>query len=455
MRVVRGIEAARQVLCSKRGLDLDAPPEVLERTAEALGRETGLSAAEAVELIVADVRNRGDAAVRDITARLDGSDAGCAEVSRADIAAARGSVPAEVVDALTVAAGRVRRFHEASAPCGWYDEAEGYGQTVNPVERVGVYVPGGTARYPSTVLMAAVPARVAGVGEIVMCTPAGDGGAPSPVTLAAAAEAGVDRVFGIGGAQAVAAMAYGTETVPKMDMICGPGNVFVTLAKKMVYGDVGIDGLYGPTETVIIADESSNPTLCAVDLLAQAEHDELAAPVLITTSEKLADTVIREIGTRIGRLDRRKIAGEAIRGRGVAAIVDSLDEAFDLSNEFAPEHVSLAVAGPRAHLGRIRNAGAVFLGEFSHEVLGDYVAGPSHVMPTGGTARFSSGIGVHSFVKLSPVVAVDEAVSKELGRAASLIARAEGLTGHAEAAEVRDELLQRPQRGSRQGSAGA
>ena len=439
MRLVRGLEAAKQALCERRGLDLDVPTEVLRHTAKALGQE--LSAVEAVEFIIADVRRRGDAAVREITAAIDGSAPACLEVSAADIAAAYDDVPAEVVEALEMAADRVRRFHEASAPRGWHDEVEGYGQVVNAVERVGAYVPGGTARYPSTILMTTIPARVAGVDEVVVCTPAGNGGAPSPVVLVAADVAGVDRVYGIGGAQAVAAMAYGTETVPKVDVICGPGNVFVTLAKKLVYGDVGIDGLYGPTETVVIADGSANPTLCAADLLAQAEHDELATPVLITTSEELAGAVVREIEVRLERLDRKSIAGEAIRGRGAIALVDDLDEAFELSNLFAPEHVSLVVSQPRSHLDRVRNAGAVFLGEFSHEVLGDYVAGPSHVMPTGGTARFGSGIGVHSFVKISPVVAVDEAVSQALSRAASLVARAEGLTAHAEAAEVRDELL--------------
>ena len=439
MRLIRGLEAAKQALCERRGLDLHVPPEVLAHTARALGRD--LSLVEAVDHIIDEVRRGGDAAVREITAAIDGTAPDRMEVSAADIAAAYASVPTEIVDALSLAAERVRRFHEASAPKGWHDEAEGYGQVVNPVERVGAYVPGGTARYPSTILMTTIPARVAGVDEVVVCTPAGNGGTPSPVVLVAADVAGVDRVYGIGGAQAVAAMAYGTETVPKVDVICGPGNVFVTLAKKLVYGDVGIDGLYGPTETVVIADESANPTLCAADLLAQAEHDELATPVLITTSENLSEEVVREIEVRLERLDRKSIAGEAIRGRGAVVVVDDLDEAFELSNLFAPEHVSLAVSRPRAYLGRVRNAGAVFLGEFSHEVLGDYVAGPSHVMPTGGTARFGSGIGVHSFVKISPVVALDDEGSQALSDAASLVARAEGLTAHAEAAEIRDELL--------------
>ena len=439
MRLIRGLEAAKRALCERRGLDLDVPAEVLEHTARALGRN--LSLVEAVDHIIGDVRSRGDAAVREITAAIDGAGPSRLEVSAADIAAAYASVPAEVVEALKMAADRIHSFHEASAPRGWHDEVEGYGQVVNPVERVGAYVPGGTARYPSTILMTTIPARVAGVDEVVVCTPSENGDTPSPVVLVAADVAGVDRVYGIGGAQAIAAMAYGTETVPKVDVICGPGNVFVTLAKKLVYGEVGIDGLYGPTETVVIADESANPTLCAADLLAQAEHDELATPVLITTSEELAGAVVRETEVRLERLDRKSIAGEAIRGRGVVVVVDDLDEAFELSNLFAPEHVSLVVSRPRAHLDRVRNAGAVFLGEFSHEVLGDYVAGPSHVMPTGGTARFGSGIGVHSFVKISPVVAVGEAVSQALSGAASLVARAEGLTAHAEAAEIRNELL--------------
>jgi histidinol dehydrogenase len=288
--------------------------------------------------------------------------------------------------------------------------------------------------------MTAIPAKVAGVSEVIVCTPAREGGMPHPVVLVAADIAGVDRVFRIGGAQAIAAMAYGTETVPRVDMICGPGNIFVTLAKKLLFGEVGIDGLYGPTETVVVADESANPTLCAADLLAQAEHDPLARPVLITTSASLAAAVEKEARTRLERLERASIAKAAMEEQGCIAIVSSLEEALELANQFAPEHISLMVKEPWAFVGQVRNAGAVFLGEFSHEVLGDYVAGPSHVMPTGGTARFSSGLGVHSFVKVSPVTALDRATASELSRAAALIARAEGLTAHAEAAEVREEL---------------
>ena len=440
MRIVRGLEKATTHLCEDRALRFDrVPPHVQARTESAFGRR--LTPVQVVELILEDVRKRGDDAVRELTRKLDGRDLAETEVPRKAIADAYDHVPDEVVDALTTAARRVRKFHEATLSRGWMDHAEGYGQIVNPVGRVGAYVPGGTALYPSTVLMTAIPARVAGVDEIIVCTPAHSGAAPSPVVLVAADLAQVDRVFQIGGAQAIAAMAYGTETVPAVDMICGPGNVFVTLAKKLLFGEVGIDGLYGPTETVVVADETANPTLCAADLLAQAEHDPLARPVLITTSERIADAVQREAEVRLERLERRNIARAAMEDQGCIAVVDDLDEALELVNRFAPEHLSLMVREPWDYVSRVRNAGAVFVGEFSHEVLGDYVAGPSHVMPTGGTARFSSGIGVHSFVKVTPVVALSDGTSAELARAASLIARAEGLTAHAEAAEIREELL--------------
>ena len=440
MIIVTGVAEARKVLCANRGLNLDrVPPHIQQRTDEAFGRP--LTPEQAVELILEQVRDRGDEAVRELGRKLDGTDLRETRVPPSAIASAYDTVPDEVVEALRVSENRIRKFHEASRAQSWTDLTEGYGQLLNPVQRVGAYVPGGTARYPSTVLMTAIPARVAGVGEVIVCTPPGEGELPHPVVLVAADIAGVDRVYRIGGAQAIAAMAYGTETVPRVDMICGPGNIFVTLAKKLLFGEVGIDGLYGPTETVIVADETANPTLCAADLLAQAEHDVLATPVLITTSGRLAEAVEKESQARIERLERSGVAKAAMDGQGCIAIVEDLDEALELANEFAPEHLCLMVEEPRAHAGRVRNAGAVFLGEFSHEVLGDYVAGPSHVMPTGGTARFSSGLGVHSFMKVSPIVALDDATSMDLSRAASLIARAEGFTAHAEAAEIRQELL--------------
>ena len=414
------------------------PPQVQEKTDAVYGEP--LSPQRFVERVLTEVRERGDEAVRDLTRKLDGVDPGAFEVPSSAVTDAHANIPGELVEALVLAAGRVRRFHEASLPKSWIDSSEGYGELFNPVNRVGVYVPGGTARFPSTVLMAAIPARVAGVQEIIVATPSGKDGSPDPVVLAAADIAGVDRVFQISGAQAIAALAYGTETVPRVDMVCGPGNVFVTLAKKLVFGDVGIDGLYGPTETLVIADGGANPTLCAADLVAQAEHDYMATPVLITTSGELAKAVQAEAELRAAGLERAVVAKESLEQRGCIAVVENLEEAFELANQFAPEHISLMVKDPWEHLGRVRNAGAVFLGDFSHEVLGDYVAGPSHVMPTGATARFSSGLGVRTFLKVSPVVGLDEATSSTLSSAASIIARAEGFTGHAEAAEIRDEL---------------
>ena len=439
MRIVLGLNAGKKALCENRGINFEVPEVLLERTNEIFG--TSLSVYETVELIVNQVRTRKDEAIKELSEKLDGTTFDSLEISCSDVSNAYEQVSTEVVEALKLAEARIRKFHENTVPKSWHDSNEGYGQLINPVGRVGAYVPGGPAAYPSTVLMTTVPAKVSGVNEVFICTPPTTNGAPNPIVLVAADIAGVDRIFTIGGAQAIAAMAYGTESVPKADVICGPGNVFVTLAKKIVFGDVGIDGLYGPTETVIIADEFANPTLCAVDLLAQAEHDQLAAPVLITTSKDFASQVSDELYLRLERLDRKIIALEAIKNRGMIVVVNDLEEAFDLSNEFAPEHVSLAVKNPYDKAKYIKNAGAIFLGEFSHEVIGDYVAGPSHVMPTGGTARFSSGINVNSFLKISPLVGVGKDVARKLSSAASVIARAEGLTAHAEAAEVRDEIL--------------
>lgn len=440
MRIVRGLEDARRALCEGRGLGLDdVPQSMLDGIASMFGEP--LTPLQVVERIVRRVRSEGDAAVHEYTAMLDGDAPDALEVPRSAIEGARQQASADVVEALETAAERVRTFHEACLSRGWTDYGAGYGQIVNAVGSAGAYIPGGTALYPSTVLMTAIPAKVAGVGQVVMCTPTKSGELPHPAVLAAADIAGVDRVFRIGGAQAVAAMAYGTESVPRVDIICGPGNIFVTLAKKLVYGDVGIDGLYGPTETVVIGDDTSNSTLCAVDMLAQAEHDVLARPVLITTSERLAKAVDAEVTARLERLDRGAIARASTREQGCIAVVDCMDDALTLANEFAAEHLCLMVQDAWEHLGKVRNAGAVFIGDFSHEVLGDYVAGPSHVMPTAGTARFNSGLGVHSFVKISPVVALSPETSAAISRAASVLGRAEGLTAHAEAAEIREELF--------------
>ncbi len=440
MMVVHGAAEAARALRDLRSSQQDAlPAGVLETSSRALGQPVA-SVDDFVRIVLSRVRDGGDRAVRDLTEKLDGRDPGDLEVSRGAISAAYEQVPGEVVEALRLAADRAREFHRRSLPTGWFDEGKGYGEVINAVGRVGAYVPAGSAPLPSTAIMTVVPARVAGVTDVFAVTPPGPAGSPDPSVLVAADIAGVDRVFGIGGAQAIAAMAYGTETVPAVDMLCGPGNVFVTAAKKALFGEVGIDGLYGPTETLVVADGSANPTLCAADLLAQAEHDVMATPILVTTSSDLAEDVQRELGVRADRLERGGTARQSVESRGCIAVVDSVDEAIALANDFAPEHVSLMVEDARTHVGEIRNAGAIFAGELSHEVLGDYVAGPSHVMPTGGTARFGSGLNVRSFLKVSPVIALDDEQSLELGRAAATIGRAEGLTAHAEAAEIREEL---------------
>ncbi|MXW30211.1 MAG: histidinol dehydrogenase, partial [Chloroflexi bacterium] len=398
-----------------------------------------LTATQAVERILADVRASGDAAVGDYANRIDGADLDVLEVPRSVWEAAAQSVGAELQDALSVAAGRIRAFHEAAMPRAWDDTGAGYGLRSVAIERVGLYVPGGSAAYPSTVLMSAIPAKVAGVAEVIVCTPD-----PSPVTLAAALVAGVDRLFGIGGAQAIAAMAFGTESVPQVDKICGPGNVFVSIAKRLVYGHVDIDGLYGPTETLVIADDTATPEVVAADLLAQAEHDELASPVLVTTSDVVAAAVERELERQVALLEREPIAREALARQGTIVVVDSIEEAATVANAFAPEHLCLLTADPHACVGLIRNAGGIFVGETSPEVMGDYAAGPSHVMPTGATARFASSLGVHTFLKHVPVVSLSSETAREIGPAASALARAEGLTAHARAAELRLEGAGQP-----------
>ena len=441
MRLIRNACDARTHLLKGRGLGLDeAPASLAESINETFGEL--LSPSQVVDRIVRKVRSGGDEAVRELTKLLDSKVLSSLEVPSHELARAASEVSADLIDALEFAADRIRQFHTKSMPSAWFDEDEGYGQVWNPVGSVGIYVPAGTAPLASTVLMTAIPARVSGVEKIIVCTPPGQEGRPHPAVLAACSVAGVDRVFSIGGAQAVAAMAYGTETVPKVDLVCGPGNIFVTLAKKAVFGDAGVDGLFGPTETLIVADDTANPTLCAADLVAQAEHDPLARPILITTSEQVACVVRREALDRAARIERSDIATTALRDYGVVVIVDEMSAAIELANEFAPEHLSLLVRDPSEWVPRVRNAGAVFLGEGSHEVLGDYVAGPSHAMPVGGTARFSSGINVGTFLKVSPVIAVKDDCNGTLARNAAVLGRAEGLTGHAEAAEIRLELGQ-------------
>ena len=411
----------------------------------ALSRQTAFEFYEsdlepAVRQIVNEVRNRGDAALLDYTLKFDGIKLNCLEIGKQQIASAYQEVDKGLVSALKLAAERIGFFHLAQRDNIWGKVIrQNLGQLVCPLERVGVYVPGGTACYPSTVLMTAIPARVAGVREIILATPPGSNGTVPAPTLVAAAVAGVDRIFCVGGAQAIAALAFGTESVPRVDKICGPGNIFVILAKKLVYGVVDIDGLQGPSEVLIIADETANPEYCAADLLAQAEHDPLASAILITTSRQLADEVNREVEQQLGSLPRQAIATESLESRGIIAVVSGMDEAIELANLYAPEHLCLMGDRAASYVDKVSNAGCIVAGNKSTVVLGDYVAGPSHVLPTGGTARFSSPLNVGDFIKLINLVTIDEASLKQLCQAASTMARAEGFEAHARAVEKRLE----------------
>jgi len=392
----------------------------------------------AVRRIIEDVRKDGDQALFAYTERFDGARLKSLEVSPGEMAAARKSVDAELLKALKFAAGRIERFHKTCLRrYGKGFLKDGLGQQVLPLERVGVYVPGGTAAYPSTVLMTALPARVAGVREIIMATPCGRDGRVPANTLAAAAIAGVDRIFKIGGAQAVAALAFGTESVPRVDKVCGPGNIYVMTAKKLVYGAVDIDALQGPSEVVVIADSSADPAFCAADLIAQSEHDAMASSILITTSESLADKVQSELKKQLARLPRSAVARQALDERGIIVIARRLAQAVDLANLYAPEHLSLMVDRAQDHVISIRNAGCICAGQYSPVVLGDYVAGPSHALPTGGSARFSSPLAVQDFLKINSVIALDDNAMRKLGPAAALLADNEGLTGHANAIRLR------------------
>lgn len=433
------LSAARATILRRDSLRaIEVPPPIADSLRALFGDP--ISPDEAVRRIIASVRENGDAALLDWNRRIDGADLDTLAVPPEEIDAGLQRTPDSVVAALILAAERIRAFHQKQPVSGWLDAtAEGsLGQLVRPVESVGVYVAGGTAPLPSSLLMSVIPAQVAGVEEIVVITPPGRGtGAVPDVILAAAAVCGVRRVFRAGGAQAIAALAYGTESVTRVAKIVGPGNLFVTLAKQQVYGDVGIDGLPGPTETMIIADESADPALAAADLLAQAEHDVLASAILVTPSRALAERVSAEIGQRIEALSRAAIIAQSLASRSGAVIVADLDEAFEVANAYAAEHLCLLVRDPWAWLGKVRSAGGVFLGEGSFEVLGDYVAGPSHVMPTGGTARFASPLNVLDFVKITSVIGLNPRAAAELSRAASVLARAEALTAHAAAAEAR------------------
>ena len=433
MRKVKGFNKARQLLARENFWEPFSTSQGLSPQTKQVFR----SVQEVVDRIIGDVRDKGDEALFDYTEKLDGVRLDSLEVDRREVVAAYSIISKEVMSALEFAAGRIRDFHAACEhKTGLIPIDRHLGQQILPLQRVGLYVPGGNAAYPSTVLMMAIPAGVAGVEDIIMVSPPGkDGRIPAP-TLVAADIAKVNRIFRLGGAQAIAALAFGTESVPRVDKICGPGNIFVTLAKKMVYGTVDIDGLEGPSEIVIVADEKARPALCAADLLAQAEHDALASVVLITTSADLAERVDKEIEMQLGKLKRRSTIKKAIDA-GTLVIVDDMAQAVELVNLFAPEHLSIMASNGSALVRRIHNAGCIFVGENSPVVLGDYVAGPSHVLPTGGSARFGSPLGVADFMKVTNIIALDKPAMRKLSGAATVIAKAEGLDAHARAIERR------------------
>lgn len=429
---------ARRVLLGRRAIgDAPLPAAVADRIREIFGEP--LTPTQVVERIIADVRAEGDQAIRRYARLIDGREPDELRVSEDAIEAAASSIPAEVYFGLEAAADRIRQFHERARRNNWlnFDGDGATGQIIRPLDRVGIYAPGGRAPYPSTALMAAIPARVAGVREIVMASPSGPDGEVAPVLLAAAKVAGVDAAYRMGGAQAIAALAYGTESVGRVDKILGPGNIFVALAKQQVYGAVGIDGLAGPTECLIVADETANPRFLAADLMAQAEHDPLAQPILFCTSRRVIDETIAEIQRRLNTAPRASIIQDSMEARGAAVLVPSVEAGIELSNEYAPEHLSLSVKDAWSKLGLIKNAGGVFVGEWSAEAVGDYTAGPSHIMPTGGTARFSSPLNLDDFLKITSVFSFGPGDLPRLGPPAIAIAHAEGLYAHAEAIEVR------------------
>ena len=408
------------------------------------GEESGREVEQVVLDIIADVRRRGDDALLELTRRFDRLEASSVaelEVTAAEIEAAFAQVSEDELTALRLAVTRVTRFHEKQKQQTWISTEEPdimLGQKVTPLSRVGIYVPGGKASYPSSVIMNAVPARVAGVGEIIMVAPS-PGGEISPHVLVAAHLSGVHRIFRIGGAQAVAALAYGTATIPRVDKITGPGNIYVATAKKLVFGQVGIDMIAGPSEILVINDGSGNPAHIAADLLSQAEHDELASSILITTDRSFAEKVADQVEQQLVTLSRETIARASWEKYGAIIVADTLDEVIAFSNRIAPEHLELAVTDPFAILSQITNAGAIFMGHWTPEAAGDYLAGPNHTLPTGGTSRFFSPLSVDDFVKKSSIVYFSQSGLQRLGADIVRIAELEGLEAHGRSVSIRQE----------------
>lgn len=434
MQVLQGPDARRAL--TRTFNDLPVPDAVLARIEATFGE--ALTPTQVVERIVADVRERGDDALRDWTERLDGARPDTLAVSADDLNAA--SVPADLHAAILTAITRVRAFYEQQPAHGFLNHGPdgALGQLVRPLARVGVYVPGGLAPLISTLIHTAVPAQVAGVTDIVIATPPARDGSVHPAILVAARELGLTQVFRAGGAQAIAALAYGTASIPAVDKIAGPGNLFVVIAKRLVYGQTGIESLPGPTETLVVADDSADPRHVAADLLAQAEHNG-AEPVLVSTSRELLLRVQAELNAQLEALPEpnRGWARDSVSARMKVVLAGTLDEALELSNLYAPEHLCLLTRDPWSLLGQVQRAGGVFIGEYSMEALGDYVAGPSHVMPTGGTARFMSPVNVRDFQNIISVVGLTEGTLRRIGPAGATLARAEGLEAHARAIESR------------------
>ncbi|MUG47096.1 histidinol dehydrogenase [Paenibacillus woosongensis] len=397
-----------------------------------------------VKTIVSAVKNEGDAALLKYTEKLDGMKLSpeTLRVTEEEMRSAYDKVEPSFVAAISAAAANIRAYHARQKRNSWMDlqpDGSMLGQIIRPLKRVGVYVPGGKASYPSSVLMNVIPAQVAGVPEIVMVTPPATSGKEGidPYILVAAAEAGVNEIYRVGGAQAIAALAYGTETIAPVDKICGPGNIYVALAKREVYGAVDIDSIAGPSEIAVLADDSADPAYVAADLLSQAEHDEMASAILVTTSEAFAKACQEEVQRQLAVLPRRDIAAASIENYGVILLVDSIEEGIGVINQLAPEHFELMVEEPMAYLGLVENAGAIFLGPYSSEPVGDYFAGPNHIIPTNGTARYSSPVDVDDFIKKSSLIYYSKEALLKNGETIMELARREGLEGHARAIEIR------------------
>ena len=406
-------------------------------------RNTNKDVTETVSEIINNVMINGDKAVREYTIKFDGKAPDAFEVPKEELTALTANCDPEFIATLKKAADNIRNFHERQKQQSWLttkDNGVIMGQRIRGLKRVGLYVPGGTAAYPSSVLMNAIPAKIAGVEEIIMCTPPQKDGTPNPNIIAAAKIAGVDRIFLMGGAQAVAALAYGTESVPKVDKIVGPGNIFVATAKKLLYGTVDIDMIAGPSEILIIADSSANPKFLAADLMSQAEHDRLASSILLTDSAEIAEKTKQELSKQMEKLSRKDIIESSLDNFGAIIVCSDMSQAVEFANELAPEHLEVCCNNPMEYIGKLDNAGSVFLGNYSPEPLGDYFAGPNHVLPTSGTARFFSPLSVDSFIKKSSFIYYTEDALKNDAEDVIRFADTEGLTAHANSIKVRFDI---------------